>query len=157
MVFDSLGIDISWEELGSLIESDGIFKDREAVMEYAESENLNSGEYHVNLGDLLHLILREVRMLAQIKFSPESESTICRVPSGYDISKEEIYFNDPWTGGEITISFDDFSEYCYNMDIIGEINHLTGVLIYDKNVSIEDLNLTPYVYPADRSYKSEED
>lgn len=153
MALRSLGMDVDWMELYPIIQNGGL-QDRKALVEYAENLGFEAGSYHFDLGDLLHLTYRDVRIVAQIKNTLEDINTICKVPNGYNISKEEIYLNDSWTGGEITIPFDDFSKYGYN---IAEMNDWTGVLIYDKNISIEDLNLTPHPYPSFKNYKTEED
>jgi hypothetical protein len=100
MAFKSLGVDVSWQELEPIIQYGG-FQDRKALVEYAENLGFEAVSYHVDPGDLLHLIYRDVRMVAQIKNTLEDISTICKVPNGYNISKEEIYLNDPWTSGEI--------------------------------------------------------
>lgn len=154
IVFDSFGIDISEDELDSLIKNDGTSSDRKAIMEYAENKGYNTFEAHVDNEDLLNLIFREVMMIAQIRFSSEGGSIICKVPYSYDISKEEIYLKNPWTGEDLTISFANFSKYSSNTC---ELNDWIGVLIYDKAISIEDLDLTPFVYPCDKSYKPEKD
>jgi len=145
MAFKSLGVNVDCIDLLPIIQI-GSYQNIDALTDYAKDLGFNAGPYYIDLGDLLHLIHRDVRMVAQTKFSIESPAVECRVPTAYDISKEKIYLNDPWTGSEITISFDDFSGYSYEMDNLNGVDRWTGVLIYPENVSIEDLNLAPFSY-----------
>jgi len=149
MAFKSLGVDVDWLELIPIIQ-DGTYQNIDALVEYAKNKGFNSGSYHIDIGDTLNLISREVRIVAQTTHTPEDASPICKVPFGYKIKEEEIYLKDPWTGGDITILFDDFSKYTQGFD---DMDDWTAVLIYDKNMSIDDLDLIPFSY----SYKPVED
>ena len=153
MAFKSLGVDVDWLELIPIIQI-GTYKDIDALVEYAKNKGFNSGSYHIDIGDTLDLISREVRIVAGTKQTTESKSSISRVPFGYKIKEEEIYLKDTLTGGDITILFDDFSKYSHGCD---GMDDWTAVLIYDKNISIDDLDLTPFSYPCYKSYKPEED
>jgi len=144
MAFNSLGVDVDWFELAPIIQQ-GSYQDIDALVEYAKNEGFNSGSYNIDLGDTLNLISREVRMVAQTTYTPESQGILTRIPFGYNIKEEEIYLKDPGLGGDITILFDDFPGYSNNYDVL---NNWTAVLIYDKNISIDDLNLIPFSYPS---------
>ena len=144
MAFKSLGVDVDWVELIPIIQY-GTYKDIVALELYAEDNGFNSGSYNIDLGDALTLTSMGVRMVAQTKYAPESQSILCRVPFGYKIEEKEIYLKDPWIGGDVTISFDDFPDYSNGYGVLG---NWTAVLIYDKNISIDDLNLIPYSYPT---------
>jgi len=153
MAFNSLGVDIDWFELAPIIQQ-GMFQDNDALVKYAKDNGFNSGSYHIDLDDTLNLISKEVRIIAQTKYSPEGQSTLARVPFGYKINEEEIYLKDPGIGGDITILFADFTEYSHGCD---GLDDWTAVLIYDKTISIDDLNLIPFSYPCYKNYNPEED
>ena len=153
MAFKSLGVDVDWLELIPIIQY-GTYKDIDALVEYAKNKGFNSGSYHIDLGDTLKLISREVRMVAQTKYTPESKVTMSRVPFRYKIKEKEIDLKDPGTGGDITILFDNFPDYSKGYD---GLDDWTAVLIYDKNISIDDLNLIPFSYPKYKNYNPEED
>jgi len=143
MAFNSLGLDVNWMELAPIIQS-GSYQDIDALVEYAKNKGFNSGSFNIDLVDTVILTSMGVRMVAQTTYEPESQGITCRVPFRYKIKKEEIDLKDPGTGGDLTILFDDFPDYSNGY---GVLDNWTAVLIYDKNISIDDLDLIPFSYP----------
>jgi len=140
IIFQSLGLNVGYMDLIPVIQPT-LYHNYNALGEYTESKGFSYGVYKGTLLDLLKLISKDVRILAETTTNSGSLSFTSRVPFWYDIETEEIGLKDPEMGGELIISFDDFLNYAYGTEdywVIGTI--------YDKGISINDSNLTPYPY-----------